>query len=177
MSWRYRIVGAIVFTLVAIQSPLAHAQYGYPYGYGNYGWGGWGGGGTVQGSIARGMGAYAAGAGYYNQSTAVARSINADTVMRWNQYVYQSQMNANRIHAARLARDRNATIQDVDKIQKRLRDNPEPADITAATHSTWPSTRSTTPGCTPRPFREPRPRSAARRFATSPSSPPRPQSR
>ena len=67
MSWRYRIVGAIVFTLVAIQSPLAHAQYGYPYGYGNYGWGGWGGGGTVQGSIARGMGAYAAGAGYYNQ--------------------------------------------------------------------------------------------------------------
>ena len=75
------------------------------------------------------MGAYAAGAGYYNQSTAVARSINADTVMRWNQYVYQSQMNANRIHAARLARDRNASIQDVDKIQKRLRDNPEPADI------------------------------------------------
>ena len=46
-----------------------------------------------------------------------------------NQYVYESQMNANRIHAASLALDRNANIQDVDKIQKRLRDNPERADI------------------------------------------------
>src|SRR4051812_18427914 len=129
MFWRYRIVGAIVFTLVAIQSPLAHAQYGYPYGYGNYGWGGWGGGSTVQGNIARGMGGYAAGAGDYNQETAVARSINADTVMRWNQYVYQSQMNANRIHQQRLARDRYNNIQEVDKVQKRLRDNPEREDI------------------------------------------------
>jgi hypothetical protein len=129
MSWRYRIVGAMALALAAIQSPWAHAQWGYPGGYGGYGWGGWGGGGTVQGSVARGMGAYAAGAGYYNQSTAVANSINADTVMRWNSYVYESQMNANRIHAERLARDRNTNIQDVAKVQKRLRDNPERADI------------------------------------------------
>ena len=45
MTWRYRIVGALAFTLAAIQSPWVHAQWGYPGGYGNYGWGGWGGGG------------------------------------------------------------------------------------------------------------------------------------
>ena len=60
----------------------AQAQYYYPYGYGygGYGFGGWG--ETPQGSIARGMGAFAAGAGVYNYDTAVADSINADTVIR-----------------------------------------------------------------------------------------------
>ena len=58
----------------------ARAQYHYPPGYGGYGWGGWGGGGTSSvGSTARGMGAFAAGAGYYNVNTAQARSINAQT--------------------------------------------------------------------------------------------------
>ena len=32
----------------------AHAQYGYPAGYGGYGWGGWG--STPQGALARGLG-------------------------------------------------------------------------------------------------------------------------
>jgi hypothetical protein len=129
MTWRHRILGALAFTLAAVQTPWASAQWGYPVGYGGYGWGGWGGGSTVQGSIARGMGAYAAGAGYYNQQTAVARSINADTVMRWNQYVYESQQEANRIHHQNLAIDRYNNIKYSGQIQKRLRDNPEPADI------------------------------------------------
>ncbi|MFO0949976.1 MAG: hypothetical protein U0835_02260 [Isosphaeraceae bacterium] len=65
----------------------ARAQWGYGYypggygGYGQYGWGGWG-GGTVQGSIARGLGYYAVGAGQYNLDTAAARSINANTGLR-----------------------------------------------------------------------------------------------
>src|SRR5208337_2165664 len=78
---------ASVFALALIQGACAQAQWGYPGGYGGYGWGGWG-GQTAQGDIARGLGAYAMGAGYYNQQTAVANSINTDTVMRWNQYVY-----------------------------------------------------------------------------------------
>jgi len=59
---------------------VAHSQY-YGGGFGNYGWGGWG-GATPQGEIARGMGMYNVGAGVYNEKTAVANSINADTVMR-----------------------------------------------------------------------------------------------
>ena len=119
-----------MFALLLIQGACAQAQWGYPVGYGGYGWGGWGGGGqTPQGDIARGLGAYAMGAGYYNQQTAVANSINADTVMRWNQYVYESQMNANRLRAARLAADRSQTNQAADQIRERLRNNPERADI------------------------------------------------
>ena len=101
---------------------------GLPRGYGGYGWGGWG-GQTAQGDIARGLGAYAAGAGYYNQQTAVANSINTDTVMRWNNYVYESQMNANRLHHGKLALERYQTNKAVDQVRDRLRNNPERADI------------------------------------------------
>ena len=71
----------------------------------------------------------AMGAGYYNQQTAVANSINTDTVMRWNQYVYESQMNANRLHHGKLALERYNNIRDVEKVRERLRNNPERADI------------------------------------------------
>ncbi len=119
--------GASVFALLLIQGACAQAQWGYPGGYGGYGWGGWG-GQTAQGDIARGLGAYAMGAGYYNQQTAVANSINTDTVMRWNEYVYESQMNANRLHHEKLAlglQNNKAAGQ----IRERLRNNPERADI------------------------------------------------
>ena len=83
----------------------ANAQYGYPGGYGGYGWGGWGGGGgaTPQGDYARGMGAFAAGAGYYNEATAEATAINANTAMNWNEYWYQSQQAVNKKYYARMA--------------------------------------------------------------------------
>ena len=119
---------ASVFALLLNQGACAQAQWGYPGGYGGYGWGGWG-GQTAQGDIARGLGAYAMGAGYYNQQTAVANSINTDTVMRWNQYVYEAQMNANRLHQGKLAMERFQTNQAADKTRERLRNNPERADI------------------------------------------------
>jgi hypothetical protein len=119
-----------VSAALAISGAEARAQYGYPVGYGAYGWGGWGGGGqTVQGDIARGLGTYAAGAGVYNQQTAIARSINTDTVMRWNQYMYESQLTANKAERERLARRQYGTNQAQEKLYKRLRDNPEPRDI------------------------------------------------
>jgi hypothetical protein len=120
--------GALVLALLAVQGGTVRAQWGYPMGYGGFGWGGWG-GQTAQGDIARGMGVYAMGAGYYNQQTAIANSINTDTVMRWNEYVYESQMNANRLHHGKLALERYQTNTAIDKVQKRLRDNPEPNDI------------------------------------------------
>ena len=134
MTWVPRKATALAALTLAIGVGLgqgdARAQWGYPGGYGGYGWGGWGGGGgTVQGSIARGLGAYAAGAGYYNQQTAVANSINTDTVMRWNQYLYLSQMETNRRYHARLAERQLGNVNAHAEISKRLRDSPGASDI------------------------------------------------
>ena len=78
---------AALTTALAVASLLgqvdeARAQYGR-MGYG-------GGGGTPQGDILRGMGMAAMGFGQYNLTTAMASSINTDTAIRWNQYVYLS---------------------------------------------------------------------------------------
>ena len=125
---------ATVILAVTAGSSSAQAQvgrYGYPGGYGGYGWGGWGGGGTVQGDYARGLGNLAAGMGQYNEQTAVARSINADTAMKWNEYVYQSQMVTNRKFREKLDREKGTTLAARQRIDDRLRNNPDPADITS----------------------------------------------
>lgn len=103
-------------------------QWAYPYGYGRYGWGGWG-GSTVGGDMARGLGVYAAGAGVYNQRTAIANSINTDTVLRWNQYWYEAQQTAARSERERLARRQANVNLTQDQLLKRLRENPEQRDI------------------------------------------------
>jgi hypothetical protein len=60
------------------------------------------------------MGLYAQGMGFYERQTAEARSIDTDTVMRWNQFVHESQMNSNRLRQQRQtgARERNARLTD-----------------------------------------------------------------
>lgn len=128
MSRRSRVVFAVLSTLLSIQSNAARAQWGFPVGFDGFGWHGWG-VGSVEGDLARGLGALAAAEGVYNKQTAIANSINADTVMRWNDYLHESQMMANRRRQERLAasRDRNAAL--AAENQKRLRDNPEPRDI------------------------------------------------
>ncbi len=118
--------------LVAIAPNRSQAQFDngyYPGGYGNYGWGGWNGTGTAQGNIARGLGYYNMGAGVYNEDTAVANAVNANAVMRWNQYLYQSQLEQNRREQQRLARRKDRVAESVDAIAKRLRDNPSPEDV------------------------------------------------
>jgi hypothetical protein len=107
---------------------MAHAQWGFPGGFDGFLWGGWG-VGTAEGDLARGMGLYAQGMGFYERQSAEARSIDTDTVMRWNEYVYEAQMNANRMYRERqiASRDRNTRL--TEERQKRLRDNPEPRDI------------------------------------------------
>ncbi len=120
--------GALVFALAAAHGSWAHAQWGYPGGFGEWGWGGWG-VSTAEGDIARGLGAFAEGAGFYNVKTAKANAIDADTVMRWNQYVYESQREASRLHHARLAENRLRNTNLRDQIRQRLRDNPESADV------------------------------------------------
>ena len=127
----FRIIRPLVvgLALVASSTSLARSQYNYPggVGYGGYGFGGWT--GTVQGSVLRGLGAYAEGAGVYNYDSAVAGSIDTDSYIKLNQYLYASEMEArrryNRHQAARMNMDRDR----FKAYQSRLRDNPTTDDI------------------------------------------------
>jgi len=128
MHFGFRWAFAVVIGLL-VAAPEARAQY---YGgYGGYGgWGGWGGGSTVQGDFARGAGYYAMGAGTYNLDTAQANSINADTLMRWNEYMFQSQQLANKREYMRRARLMQRDAKAGEALYSRVRDNPTAADIT-----------------------------------------------
>jgi hypothetical protein len=114
--------------VLALAAGEARAQY---YGgYGGYGWGGWGGGGgTVQGSIARGLGAYNVGAGVYNLDTAQANSINADTIMRWNEFMFLSQQEANKREYLRKERMVHRDAAAGDAFHKRILESPDAHDI------------------------------------------------
>lgn len=130
---RNRWILAAFGLAVALSFPAGqcHAQWGYGRygGYGGYGWGGWGAGSTVGGSVAQGLGTFAMGAGVYNEKTAVANSINTDTVMRWNQYVYEAQKEATRQYYGRrdanLAKNREAYNSNMDRILN----NPSARDV------------------------------------------------
>ena len=126
------ILGLAALLLVS-SATSARAQWGYasyPAGYGGYGWGGWSGGGqTLQGNVAQGLGYYAAGAGQYNVETAQARAIDANTAMRWNEYLWNSQLSHNKAERDRLkrreARDSGASA----AAEKRILNNPTEDDI------------------------------------------------
>ena len=102
-----------------------------PRGYGGYGWGGWGGygGGIGPGSIAAGIGAFNAQTGYANVENAQARAVNANTLMQWNNYVYQSNLNANRMYLEQNAAVSKANSAARAKIRRRLRNDPSQGDI------------------------------------------------
>jgi hypothetical protein len=76
----------------------AHAHYGFARGYG---WGGWGGASTPGGCAARGMGMLGMGAGMFNLDTAQARSINTNTMMRFDQGMFNGSRVGARMYAAR----------------------------------------------------------------------------
>ena len=111
--------------VLSISAVSAQAQYGR-YG----GWGGWGGGvGTAQGSMMRGAGVAAAGAGAYNEQTAVARSINANTAMQVNQYMYEVNKTNAKYYYTRSANKQKEASSTGEAIYKRLHDNPAGHDI------------------------------------------------
>jgi hypothetical protein len=112
--------------LLSINGRDARAQWGY----GGWGWGGWGPGAATPGSAAlQGAGYYAMGAGVYNLDTAQARSINADTAMRYNNYVARVTRESARLHAARVHQEflKDQSLYDAHK--QRLRDNPGNVEI------------------------------------------------
>jgi hypothetical protein len=114
--------------LLAVSPGFARGQYGYPAGYGGYGWGGWG--STPGGDLARGLGLFNMGRGAYNEQNAVARSINTDTVMRWNQYIYSSNQTALNAYQQHLRAHRDAVNRARAEIRDRLRNRPSNRDIT-----------------------------------------------
>ncbi len=123
-----RCIGTLMgFVLLAsIAGRDARAQWGY----GGWGWGGWGGGvATPESAALEGAGNYAMGAGVYNLSTAQARSINADTAMKFNEYTAAVADESARVYAARNNQQyaRNRTLYETRRQQ--LRDNPSPRDI------------------------------------------------
>ena len=99
-------------------------------GFGGWGWCGWEGGvATPESAALEGAGSYAMGAGMYNLDTAQARSINADTAMRFNEYTAAVSDESARVYAARnnqqYARNRSA----YEARRQQLRTNPERRDI------------------------------------------------
>jgi hypothetical protein len=128
MHPRFRSALGLV-TVLALAAGEARAQYYGGYG-GWGGWGGWGGGGaTPLGDFARGAGYYALGAGQYNLATSQAASINADTIMRWNQFMFLGQQEANQREYMRRARILQRDVKAGQAIYTRIRDNPEDHDI------------------------------------------------
>ncbi len=109
-----------MFSLLLSAAP-ARAQWG---------WGGWGGGAsTLQGDEARGMGAYAVGAGVYNKQTAEARSINSQTYMQMNEYLAACNSANARDHYALLAKNRREVNMTAAATYDRLHNHPSTLDV------------------------------------------------
>lgn len=102
-------------------SGAASAQFGRGFGGG--------GGSTVQGDILRGEGMAALGFGQYNLATAMATSINVDTSIRWNQYVYLSIMED--LHNKAVHRQAHFQRNDANyrKNLRRIRETPDQIDL------------------------------------------------
>jgi hypothetical protein len=123
---RFVRVAAMLVVVLAVTGRDARAQWGY----GGWGWGGWGGTSAI-GSDLQGAAAYTIGAGIYNYDTAMATSINADTAMKYNDYVATVTRESARLHAARTQKDflNNRALYDAH--EKQLQDNPSPQQIMA----------------------------------------------
>jgi hypothetical protein len=115
-------VGLVLLLFVTVRD--AHAQWGY----GGWGWGGWG-ASTPIGDAGQAAGMYAAGAGMYNLDTAQARSINADTVMRFNDYVANAALQSAYMYNSRKAANIQHNKEMYNARQRMLRDNPDRVDI------------------------------------------------
>ncbi|QDV32334.1 hypothetical protein [Tautonia plasticadhaerens] len=98
-------------------------------GEAQYGWGGWGGGSSIQGTRAYGMGNFAAGAGQYNEQSAEARSINANTAMQFNDYVYQCNERNHQEYYDQMAQQQQLDAKGRQAIQDRHLNNATDQDI------------------------------------------------
>ncbi|WZO95767.1 hypothetical protein EP7_002737 [Isosphaeraceae bacterium EP7] len=123
-----RNLGPALALGVALAAGAADAQAQLVGGYGGSpGWGGWS--STGQGDFARGLGYFAEGEGVYNLNTAQAESIEADAVMRWNQFLYEAQRELDRKSYLRQTRDKQRTKDGYEARQRKLLSDPDSTDI------------------------------------------------
>jgi hypothetical protein len=88
-----------------------------------------GAGSTPAGDYLRGVGVAATGMGNFNYLTAQADSINTDTYIRWNEYLYNAAKNENRENAEHRAKMIAQHKAEYAAILKRIRENPEELDL------------------------------------------------
>jgi hypothetical protein len=112
--------------ILSISGRDARAQWGFD----GWGWGGWGWGvGTAESTELQGAGFYLMGAGMYNLNTAQANAIDAQTAMKWNDYVAQITHESARIHAMRVNSEFRKNQALYDARQRQLRENPGRVEI------------------------------------------------
>lgn len=112
-------VAAAVAVWLGVGTGETSAQFGRGTGAGS----------TVQGDILRGEGIAAWGFGQYNLATAMATSINVDTSIRWNQYVYlsiQEDLHNKAIHRQAHFERNDANYR---KNLNRIRETPDQTDL------------------------------------------------
>ncbi len=88
-----------------------------------------GAGSTPGGDYLRGAGIAAAGMGLYNQRTAIANSINLDTMIRWNEYMaaVANEQRKEYVERRMYLSERNKEMND--KIEDRIKNHPEARDV------------------------------------------------
>jgi hypothetical protein len=88
-----------------------------------------GAGSTPQGDYLRGAGIAAMGMGIYNQRTAIANSINLDTMIRWNEYVaaVANEQRKDYVERRMYLSAKNKEMND--KIEDRIHNHPEARDV------------------------------------------------
>jgi hypothetical protein len=86
-------------------------------------------GSTPGGDMLRGGGVYLQGLGYYNYNTAVANSINVDTYIKLNEYVWSCLKNENRENARKYAIYEAARKENYNKILERIKNDPNLVDF------------------------------------------------
>ena len=133
-----RIRKFILMALIcgAVLHQAARIEAGPWWGWSGWGWGWPAGASTAEGDILRrwgaygtGLGDYLTGLGKFEQHAAVAESIHTDSAIRVNEYLFQSnQLAAIRMRAADLRAIESHNLA-YDRIQKRIRLNPNYHDI------------------------------------------------
>ncbi|MGO8899538.1 MAG: hypothetical protein ACLQU5_14510 [Isosphaeraceae bacterium] len=104
--------------LLALMGSSAHGQFNFV-----------GPGSTAEGDYLRGVGVAALGIGIGSHQMAIANSINADTAIRINEYIYGCLMNENRMNAEHRADMARKAKEEYNKIRERIAQHPEARDV------------------------------------------------
>jgi hypothetical protein len=108
----------LIIFVANLLGPVARAQYTFI-----------GPGSTWQGDYLRGVGIEAYGLGVYNEKTAIADQINANTFMTLNEYFAAVSKNEGRELAERRKQELKKIAELRSQIYKRIHDNPEMRDV------------------------------------------------